>query len=126
MKKLVLIGLFLLFSLPSFSQALEDGTYKSDITVYSGNTNKTYTYYFYVKYGVVSQSSTPAISTTKSLGDTTVYTWLNQGGIWTESQTFVFTKNKTTGYIYVRSMRVVQNEGQEPWQTYGIGDVYKY
>ena len=126
MKKLLLIGLFLLFSLPSFSQALEDGTYKSDITIYSGNTSKTYTYTFYVTYGIVSSYGSPAISLTRSLGDTTLFTWLNSGGIWTESQTFVFTKNSKTGDLYVTTTRVVQNEGQEPWQTFGLGKVYKY
>ena len=126
MKKLLLIGLFLLFSLPSFSQALENGVYKSNITIYSGETQKTYAYTFYVIGGVVSQVSEPAVSVTRTLGDTTVFSWLNSGGIWTESQTFVFTKNKTTGDLYVTTTRVVQNEGQEPWQTFGLGKVYKY
>ena len=115
MKKLLLIGLFLLFSLPSFSQALENGVFKSNITVYSGSTEKVYAYTFYVINGVVSQISEPAVSVTKTLGDTTLFSWLNQGGIWTESQTFVFTKNATTGELFVTMTRVVQNEGQDPW-----------
>lgn len=135
MKKLLLIGLFLLFSLPSFSQALENSSfYKSDITIYSGGSKKAYTHYFYVNgYGEVRQinfsdNTYMSFDTYKTLSNSqsTVYTWGNSGGIWSETQTFVFTKNKTNGDIRVMSMRVVQNESEEPWQTYGLGDVYKY
>ena len=134
MKKLLLIGLFLIASLPMFSQALEKSSYyKSDITVYSGGQSNVYAYYFYVTaagevrmidyaknqflsfkaYGTVNNASSSA------------YTWANDGGIWSETQTFVFTKDKTSGKISILTMRVVQNEGQDPWQTYGVGEVEK-
>lgn len=134
MKKLLLIGLFFLFSLPSFSQALENSSYyKSDITVYSGGTSNTYAYYFYVTAtGEIRQIDyaknqylTFKVYKTVSNSQSSVYTWANDGGVWSETQTFVFTKNKDNGSLYVLTMRVVQNEGQEPWSTYGVGNVEK-
>lgn len=134
MKKFLLIGLFLIFSLPSFSQALTNSTYyKSNITVYSGGTSDTYAYYFYVTAaGEVRQidyakNQFLAFKTygTVSNAQSSVYSWANDGGVWSETQTFVFTKDKTSGKLYVFSVRVVQNEGEEPWQTYGVGDVEK-
>jgi methionine salvage enolase-phosphatase E1 len=133
MKKL-LLGALLLLSTLTFSQALEKSAYyKSDLTIYSGGSSQDYTMYFQVtssgdvkmlesKYG-----STYAFkaSNTSSNNHTTVYTWLNNGGIWSESQTFVFTKDDETGNIDLLTMRVVKNEGKGPWQTYGIGIVEK-
>lgn len=128
MKKFILFligALSLTFATPSFSQALTDGKYSSDITVYSGETSNTYAYTFYVINGIVSQTNKPAVAVTKSLGSETVYSWLNKGGIWTESQTFVFSINRETGQIYVVLSRIVQNEGEDPWATFGTGIVYK-
>lgn len=56
-------------------------------------------------------------------GKTTVYTWANAGGIWSESQTFIFTRNADTGEIALNYLRVVQNEGEAPWMVYGYGYV---
>ena len=134
MKKLLLIGLFLIFSLPSFSQALEKTSYyKSDITIYSGGETNTYAYYFYVtstgEIRMIDYAKNQYV-TFKAYGtvnnaNSSVYSWANNGGIWSETQSFVFTKDITSGKIYVLSMRVVQNEGSEPWQTYGVGNVEK-
>jgi len=134
MKKFLLIGLFLIFSLPSFSQALANGYYyKSDIKVYSSGTSNTYTYHFYVNAsGEIRQidfakNQYMSFKTygTVSNAQSSAYTWANDGGIWSETQTFVFTKDKSTGDLSVFLMRVVQNEGQDPWQSYGVGVVEK-
>ena len=133
MKKF-LIAFALLFSLTGFSQALQNSSYyKSNITVYSGGTSNTYAYYFYVTVDgeirqidyAKNQYLTFKVYKTVSNSQSSVYTWANDGGVWSETQTFVFTKNKDNGNVYVLTMRVVQNEGQEPWSTYGIGDVEK-
>lgn len=134
MKKLLLIGLFLIASLPMFSQALEKSSYyKSDITIYSKGQANDYTYHFYVTaagevrmidYAKNQFMSFKAYGTVNN-ATSSAYTWANDGGIWSETQTFVFTKDKTSGKISVLTMRVVQNEGQDPWQTYGVGEVEK-
>lgn len=124
MKKL-LLGLLLLFSVTSFSQALTDGSYWSNIEVTNSAGTKTYGYEFTVTNGIVKQKGVSASSVTKSLGNDTVFTWLNQGGIWTESQTYIFSKDAVSGQIYVHYMRVVQNEGEAPWWAIGNGLVNK-
>jgi hypothetical protein len=131
MKKLLLIGLFLL-SLSSFSQALENSAfYKCKIVT----TENTYFYsYFYVNsYGEVRQiensdNTYKLFNTYKTLSNSTstVYTWANAGGVWSETQTFVFTKEKNTGFLTLNYFRVVQNEGSVPWTLIGLGEVEKY
>jgi hypothetical protein len=135
MKKFLLIGLFLIFSLPAVSQALENSSsYKAAIKVFSGDSSESKSYYyFYVSaIGTVRMYDkanntyyTFKQSNTTSNSQSTVYTWLNNGGIWSESQTFVFTKDKISSDISIFLMRVVQNEGDEPWQAYGVGTVEK-
>lgn len=134
MKKLFLIVVFLIFSLPTFSQALENSNYyKSDITIYSSGKQNLYTFYFYVmstgQIRMIDNEKNQYLTFknyyTLSNSQTSVYTWVNNGGVWSESQTFVFTKDIVSGKLHVFSMRVVQNEGQDPWQTYGYGEVVK-
>jgi len=51
-------------------------------------------------------------------------TWINNGGVWTEYQSYTFTKNPDTGDIEIFLLRVVQNVGQEPWATAKHGYAY--
>lgn len=117
-----------------FSQAVEKSTYyKSDIKIYSNGSSNVYAYYFYVTTeGEIrmidyakNQYLTFKAYKTVSNAESSVYTWANDSGVWSETQTFVFTKDITSGKIYVLTMRVVQNEGESPWQTYGLGEVEK-
>jgi hypothetical protein len=127
MKKLFLF-LLLAFSLTSFSQALEKSTkYKVEVTTAD---DKTYSFNFYVSstgqvYQLTSEGKFLTFKEfeTISNSNTTTYTWLNNGGVWSENQTFVFTKNIKNGTIYLHYLRVVQNEGEIPWSVIGVGIV---
>jgi hypothetical protein len=130
MKKLILL-LLLATSLTSFAQALEPSTYYSAEITTDGN--KTYTYYFYVnKNNYVRMVNAnkgleeTSVNQTMVHGTTTTYGWQNAGGVWSECQNFVFTKDLKSGNIYVHFMRVVQNEGSVPWSVIGVGNVDKF
>lgn len=121
MRKLFLAAV-MLFSTLGFSQALTSGTYTS--TVYNDDVSKKSTFTFDVftsstgeiVVGIDGQS--PAIKRTTNYANVTTVTWINSGGVWNESQTFVFTKDTKTGDIYLHWLRVVQNEGSEPWNLF--------
>lgn len=130
MKKLFLL-LLLASGVFCNAQALETGTYyKSEINTDSGN----YWVYFYVNLsGEVRQINYEKNTykefknyTTISNKNTTTYTWQNDGGIWSENQTFVFTKDTKSQQVYVLLYRVVQNEGDIPWAVQGVGYVETY
>lgn len=130
MKKL-LFGAILLFSSLCFSQALEPSTYyKVEVNTDAGK----YWAHFYVKYdGQVRQINYEKNTyltfnnyNTISNKTTTTYTWQNAGGVWSENQTWVFTKDIKSGNIYVMRYRVVQNEGEIPWSAEGVGIVETY
>lgn len=130
MKKLLFM-LLMLTSLTTFAQALEKSThYKAEINTDAGDK---YWYYFYVmSTGEVRQIT--AENTYKNFktydtvnnSNTTTYTWLNNGGVWSENQTFVFTKDVDSNKLYLHFMRVVQNEGDIPWSVTGVAVVEKY
>ncbi len=125
MKKLFLL-LFAFMCFSSFAQALQPSTYYW--TTVKTTTNNTYSFYFYVNsYGEVRQIdySTNYYKEFDKYGtvsnkNSTVYTWANSGGIWSETQTFIFTKDVTSGKIYMYYFRAVQNEGAEPWEVVGV------
>jgi len=130
MKKLLLL-LLALVSFTSFAQALENSTYyKAEVNTDGG---QKYWYYFYVNSGgyvrQVDSSGkygTQAVHQTMYHKATTSYAWLNASGIWTENQSFIFTKNLDNGKIYLHFMRVVQNEGDIPWSVVGVAVVESY
>ena len=125
MKKLLLL-FTLLFSMVGFSQALVDGTYTS--TIYNADLTKSYDYTFNVKDGIVDIEGLDTSNLAKktlSNNATTTMTWINAGGVWTENQTYIFTKDLTSGKMYLYFIRVVQNEGQIPWSVAMAGYVYK-
>ncbi len=127
MKKIIL-GLTLLFSVAVGAQALTPNT---SYTAYIETTNSNnITFNFRVSNtGNVYQAGTDGKlrdfnkEVTINNSATTTYTWLNAGGVWSESQTFIFTKDKTSGELTLNYLRVVQNEGSEPWIVYGVGEV---
>lgn len=109
-----------------FSQALKDGKYKS--VLYNNDLTLSYEYTFIVKNGVVDVEGVDTSTFTKktiSRNANTTMTWVNNGGIWTESHTYIFTKDLKTGEVYVHLLRIVQNEGQLPWNVFLAGYVYK-
>ena len=55
----------------------------------------------------------------------TTYTWISNGGVWAESQTWVISKDAESGKLYVLFTRRVQNEGSEPWYVFGVGTLTK-
>lgn len=61
---------------------------------------------------------------TQNHQDQTTMTFINSGGVWTESQTFIFTKGEGS-VIYVYFLRVVTNEGDDPWEVMGLGKLTK-
>lgn len=130
MRKLILI-ILLAIGIQGFAQALKPSTYyKAKITT---DSDKTYWYYFYVNSNnyvrMVDVNKTieeTSVNQTMLHGTTTTYAWQNAGGIWSESQNFVFTKDKKSGNIYVHFMRVVQNEGDIPWSVIGVGGVEEF
>lgn len=131
MKKLFLL-LFALISLSSFAQALTPSGYYKGKIVTSENT---YFYaYFYVNVNGEVRQINYDENTYKTFADyktinnnnSTVYTWANNGGVWSETQTFVFTVNTTTGDVHLRYLRVVQNVGEDPWIVLGAANVERY
>lgn len=125
MRKLF-VALTLLCSTLGFSQALTDGTYTS--RVYNHDMSKNYDYTFTMKDGIVRIDGLDTSDITKktiSEGNVTTMTWINKGGIWTENQTYIFTKDASSGALYLYLLRVVQNEGQIPWSVFMAGQVTK-
>lgn len=132
MKKLFLL-LFALtcISFSSYGQALQPSTYYW-CKVNTTSNNEFYFYFWVNSYGEVRQLNY-AENTFKvfdkygtvSNKNSTVYTWANAGGVWSETQTFIFTKDVTSGKIYMYYFRAVQNEGQEPWEVLGVSDDVK-
>ena len=127
--KKILVLLVLLASISSYSQAInasDYGYYKADMNyIYSSNSTSFNTIrLFSYSSGRIEISNNPhAVEKTIHEKNVTTYTWVNSGGIWSESQTWVFTKNATNGIITVMFMRVVQNEGQDPWYVIGTGNL---
>ena len=130
MRNIILL-MFLALGLSSQAQALKPSTYyKAKITT---DSDKTYWYYFYVNKNnyvrmvdenkVIEETS---VNQTMVHGTTTTYGWQNAGGVWSECQNFVFTKDIKSGNIYVHFMRVVQNEGDIPWSVIGVGGVEEF
>jgi hypothetical protein len=123
--------MLLAIGLSSQAQALEPSTYyKASILT---DANKTYTYHFYVNKGnyvrMVDENKNieeTTVNQTMVHGTTTTYGWQNAGGIWSECQNFVFTKDKKSGQIYIHFLRVVQNEGDTPWSVIGFGEVEEF
>lgn len=125
MKKLIL-GALLLLSTVSFGQALADGKYTSK--VYTNDMSNSYVYNFTFKDGIVDIDGLDTSGLQKktiSKNNITTMTWINNGGVWTENQTYVFTKDTKSGNIFVYIFRVVQNEGEYPWTTTLVGVVNK-
>ena len=123
-----LVVLTLLLCANSYSQAFStSGYYSGSMTYYTGKSSSTSNIKFYVypAGGVEFDNLSPAVFKTLAEKNITTYTWINSGGIWTESQTWIFSKNATNGEITATFLRVVQNEGQEPWYVMGTGLIYK-
>lgn len=123
MKKVIITLLLMVaFVSGSNAQVLKDGDYSS--TIYVGE--KYMISSFYVANGKVHQKNvSPKLESTVSNDNTTTYTWLNNGGIWSENQTYVFTLNSKNGELFVTMIRVVQNQGSDPWSYAGVGRVHK-
>lgn len=126
MKKILLV-VTLLFSVIGFSQALTDGKY-GVIFETGGQNSVDYDLTFTVEKGIVNVdgiSSDGKEKKTLHKGTTTTMTWVNTGGIWSESQTYIFTKDTDNGSVYIHYLRVVQNSGEVPWNVSYAGYVYK-
>jgi hypothetical protein len=127
MKKIIL-GLTLLFSVAVGAQALTPSTgYKAYVET-TNDSNISFDFRVSATGNVYQAGSDGKLrdfskEVTINNAATTTYTWLNAGGIWSESQTFIFTKDKTSGKLTLNYLRVVQNEGSEPWIVYGVGEV---
>lgn len=121
MKK-ILLPLLLLFSIVTFSQALTEGTYIGLIQTDEDQYKVT----FKVVDGKVSEVGTDNLdaTVTKHSNGTTLFTWMNSGGVWNETQTFIFNKGSDE-YIHLNFLRVVKNEGEDPWTVSGVGLVKK-
>ena len=129
MRKLFLAAV-MLFSTLGFSQALtQEGNYTT--TVYNDAITQKASFNFKVFTSSMGdivvdiEGQSPAFKKTVNYGNITTVTWVNSGGVWSESQTFVFTKDVKTGDIYVHWTRVVQNENSEPWNVFCNGVVFK-
>ncbi len=123
MKKLILFVLLLCSTL-GFSQALSDGEYA--IYLMDTSTKEKINYTFTVTNGKTDLNPAAPIQILRSYGDSTEIFWMNKSDVWTETQTYIFTKDRNkTDYFYVHHFRVVQNVDQEPWSTSKIGVVYK-
>lgn len=128
MRKLLLL-FTLLFSVIGFSQALEDGTYNATLytTDYANKVSFKFTVFTNSGSIVVDiEGHDPKFKKTISYANGTTVTWINSlGGPWSESQSFMFTKDVTDGSIHLHWLRVVQNEGEDPWYVFFKGNVYK-
>lgn len=119
---IIALLLMVAFGLGAHAQVLKDGKYTAKIVVGEKYLNASFSVYS----GYVYQDGVSAkVENTSHNSNTTTYTWLNNGGVWSENQTYVFTLDSKSGNIYVTMIRVVQNEGSDPWSYAGIGRVYK-
>lgn len=129
MRKLLLL-FTLLFSVIGFTQALEEGTYTTTAYTldYANKVEFTFTVFKSDSGSLVVdiEGHDPKSKRTINYANGTTVSWINSlGGPWSESQTFIFTKDVKDGSIYLHWLRVVQNEGEEPWRVFCKGNVYK-
>lgn len=127
MKKIIL-GLALLFSVAVSAQALTTNTSYKAFVETTNNSSITFNFRVSSTGNVYQADSDGKLrdfdkEITINNATSTTYTWLNSGGVWSESQTFIFTKDKTSGELTLNYLRVVQNEGSAPWIVYGVGEV---
>ena len=126
MKKLFLAVTFLITAL-NYGQCLSDGKYFAKLMDPQSEDEKVSTFYFTVSNGYVSQNDiNPDKKSTIHNGPTTTMTWLNKSEVWSENQTFIFSKDLDNDVIYLNWFRVVQNKGSEPWNVSMVGIVKKY
>lgn len=122
-----LVVLTLLLTVNTYSQ-IKEGAFATPgphtATIYFTDGTKTDVKFNVYDTGAIDMYLSPAVGRTLVNKYGTTYTWLNSGGIWTESQTWIFTKDKVSNKVTVTFLRVVQNEGDDAWTVSASGRAY--
>lgn len=124
--KLVLV-LTLLLTVNTYSQ-IKEGAFATPgphtATVYYNDGSSSEVKFNVYDTGAIDMYLSPAVARTLVNKYVTTYTWINSGGIWTESQTWIFSKDRVSNKTTATFLRVVQNEGETPWTVSASGKVY--
>jgi hypothetical protein len=122
-----LVVLTLLLTVNTYSQ-IKEGAFATPgphtATIYFSDGSSSVVKFNVNDYGAIDMYLSPAVGRTLVNKYITTYTWINSGGIWTESQTWIFSKDKVSNKTTATFLRVVQNEGEDPWTVSASGRVY--